>query len=75
MPGYDPAARRRSVRTGRERGCWVYVPAEELELLGFAKGDPPPFYNLTALRRRSVALHFYAEERPPARRPLQVVRS
>ena len=34
--GYDPALRRRSVRRGRERGCWLYVPAAELEAAGFA---------------------------------------
>lgn len=28
---HDPARRRRARRTGREKGCWVYVPAETLE--------------------------------------------
>jgi hypothetical protein len=32
---HDHAARRKSQRNGRERGCWVYIPAELL-----AKGDP-----------------------------------
>lgn len=27
---HDPARRRKAQRQGRERGCWVYIPAESL---------------------------------------------
>jgi hypothetical protein len=45
-PGmYDPMRRRRAVRRGRERGCWVYIAAPELAKtrLRLLEG-PPPFY-------------------------------
>ena len=41
---YDHARRRRCVRRGRERGCWLYIPAEQLLHMGFAPGDAAPFY-------------------------------
>jgi len=41
---YDSGARRRSQRRGRETGCWVYVAGEQLQRMGFAPGDPAPFY-------------------------------
>ena len=41
---YDPMARRASVRKGRERGCWVYIPREELDKTRLASVDAPPFY-------------------------------
>jgi hypothetical protein len=57
---YDQARRRRSVRKGRERGCWVYVPAEELVAAGLNPADPPPFYRLWA-RRRTLLVQWYVE--------------
>jgi hypothetical protein len=55
MPQYDPAKRRRSVRRGRERGAWVFVPAAELQAAGIEPQAPPPFYRLWAKPRRSSA--------------------
>ncbi len=49
---YDRARRKRSIRKGRERGCWVYVPLDELRAAGFA-GDEAPFYR-TAGHARSA---------------------
>jgi hypothetical protein len=57
---YDHAERRRSVRRGRERGCWVYIPAEELERTGHASG-PPPFYRLWGTARGGVLVRLYRE--------------
>jgi hypothetical protein len=48
---YDPAARRKSKRSGRETGCWAYIPAEELARAGFAPGEPAPFYRTWGHRR------------------------
>ncbi len=60
---YDPARRRRTVSRGRERGCWVYVPAEELQKLRDASDRPPPFYRLWALTGgRTIRVQFYADE-------------
>lgn len=49
-PMYDHAKRRRAVRKGRERGCWVYVPAAELEAAGIDPRTPPPAYRLSGHR-------------------------
>jgi len=57
---YDQARRRCSVRRGRERGCWVYVPAEELRNAGFDPAGPPPFYRLWA-QERAVRVRLYLE--------------
>lgn len=63
MPAYDPAARRRGVRRGRERGCWVYVPAEVLEELGVDPRGPAPLYRVWAGSRGGLFLRFYREAR------------
>lgn len=61
IPGrYDPARRRRAKRTGRERGCWLYVPAEELERAGIDPTGPPPWYRVWG-RSRSVLVGLYAD--------------
>lgn len=60
MPSnYDFARRRRSVRRGRERGCWVYVPSDELVKAGYDPDDPPPFYRTWGSRHGSVLIRFY----------------
>lgn len=41
---HDPAARRRTLRKGRERGCSLYISGEQLERMGFAPGEPAPYY-------------------------------
>jgi hypothetical protein len=41
---HDAAHRRKSKRAGRERGCWLYIPFEQLEECGFKRDEPPPFY-------------------------------
>jgi len=41
---YDPMAWRRSVRKGRERGCWVYIAAEELAKTRAGADGSPPLY-------------------------------
>ena len=49
---YDHAARRRGVRKGRERGCWVYIPGEALREAGVSTEAPPPYYRLWPSGRR-----------------------
>lgn len=59
---FDPARRRRSQRSGREQGCWVYVPEEALRAAGFEPGEPPPLYRTWGWRRGSILLRLYREE-------------
>lgn len=58
MPAHDEAIRRRSTRKGKERGCWLYVPAETLEKIG--RNDPePPDYRMWVGRSGSLCVTFY----------------
>jgi hypothetical protein len=56
---YDYAKRRRGVRKGREAGCWVYVPAEELRKAGHEPGGPVPFYRTWGSARGSILVRLY----------------
>jgi len=58
---YDAARRRRSVRRGRERGCWVYIPLEELQRAGI--DGPPPWYRTwgSSVRGARVTVNLYRE--------------
>lgn len=59
---YDSAARRRTVRRGRERGCWLFVPAEELLAAGIDPYAPEtPYYRVWARRGGSVLVRLYRE--------------
>lgn len=51
---YDAAERKRGVRKGRERGCWVYIAAAELERAGFLEDDPP-YYRAHGFQRSANA--------------------
>lgn len=61
MKRYDLAARRRGQRKGRERGCWVYIPAEELEKAGRAASEDPPYYRTWGTKRGVVLIRLYKE--------------
>ena len=55
--------RRRTVSRGRERGCWVYIPAEELAKTRLASDRPPPFYRLYGRTGgRTVVVELFAEQ-------------
>lgn len=58
---YDSAARRRATRSGCERGCWVYVPAEELEKAGIDPTGPVPYYRTWGTSRGGVLVRLYKE--------------
>lgn len=58
---HDTAARRRSQRRGRERGCWVYVPAEELLRAGIDLEGTPPYYRTWGTQRGGVLVRLYKE--------------
>lgn len=59
---HDTAERRQSIRKGREKGCSVYIPAEDLIAAGFDPADPPPFYRTFARHKRSVIVNLYREQ-------------
>ena len=56
---YDHAKRRSSKRTGRERGCWVYIAAEELATCGYPSGNPPPKYRVWAAPKGRLRIQLY----------------
>lgn len=62
---YDAGARRLAQRRGRERGCWVYVPAEELELAGVDPHGAPPRYRVWGRARGTVLVRLYRDEGRP----------
>jgi hypothetical protein len=57
----DSGLRRKAQRTGREKGCWVYIPAERLQAAGFADGSPVPHYRVWGGRRGSLLVTLYRE--------------
>lgn len=59
LPQYDAGLRRRSQRTQRERGCWVYIPSDELLTAGIPLDGPPPFYRVWGRARGSVLVRLY----------------
>lgn len=59
---YDAGRRRRSVRRGREGGCWVYIPADELRAAGYRPGEDRPWYRLWGRGRGSVLIRLYRED-------------
>lgn len=58
---YDDGARRQSVRRGRERGCWLYVPAAELVKAGIDPSDDPPLYRLWGTKSGGIMARLYRE--------------
>ncbi len=61
-PGrYDTQERRQAKRSGRETGCWAYIPAEELERAGIDPAGPPPFYRTWGTARGGVFVRLYKE--------------
>ncbi len=61
MGKHDSAARRKSKRAGRERGCWLYVPAEYLMAAGIDPLGPPPYYRVWAAPRGRFVVVLYRE--------------
>jgi hypothetical protein len=62
MGRYDHAARRKTVRRGRERGCWLYIPAELLEKAGFDPHGEPPWYRIYGGERGRYVVNLYREK-------------
>ena len=58
---YDAAASRQSVRRGRERGVWVFVPARELRKAGIDPHALAPKYRVWGRRSGSVLVRLYRD--------------
>lgn len=58
---HDPQERRRSKRSGKETGAWVYVSAHALQQAGFRSDEPAPFYRTWGSRRGSVLVRLYRD--------------
>jgi hypothetical protein len=56
---HDAMLRRKSQRAGRERGCWVYIPAETLVSAGIDPQGPAPYFRTWGGRRGSVLVRLY----------------
>lgn len=61
-PGkYDAGQRKRSARRGREKGCHIYIAAEELERAGFDPEAPAPYYRVWGASRGGLFVRLYKE--------------
>lgn len=58
---YDEGARRATTRSGREKGCYIYIPRDELVKAGIDPDGPPPFYRVWGRERGSVLVRLYGE--------------
>ena len=56
---YDEQERRQSLRRGKERGVWVFIPAAELRKAGVDPQDGPPRYRVWGRGRGSVLVRLY----------------
>lgn len=63
---HDPAVRRKSIRKQREKGCSIYITADDLRRAGIPADGLPPLYRVWAGRRRGLTITLYrAEESCP----------
>jgi hypothetical protein len=57
----DPARRKVATRGGRQKGCYIYIPAEMLQEAGIDVAGPAPHYRLWGGRRGSLLVTLYRE--------------
>jgi hypothetical protein len=48
----DIGARKRATRSGRRKGCYIYIPWEQLQEAGFEPNEPAPWFRIWASRGR-----------------------
>lgn len=58
---HDPARRRHALRKGREKGCSIYISAEELRRAGVDPNGPAPWYRVWPGNRGGVTVQLYRE--------------
>jgi hypothetical protein len=59
---YDHAERRRATRAGRQKGCSIYIAAEELERAGWDPEGPLPFYRVWGSRGGGIRARLYKDK-------------
>jgi hypothetical protein len=59
---YDPAERRKATRAGRQRGCSIYIPADDLRAAGINPDEPTPHYRIWPSARGSLLIRLYKEK-------------
>lgn len=61
-PGrHDAGLRRQASRKGRERGCSLYIAAEELIAAGIDPYAPPPAFKVWPGRKRTLVVSLYPQ--------------
>jgi len=63
---HDAAERRKASRKGRERGCSLYIAAEELAAAGIDPYSDPPLFKVWPSRKGSLLIQLYKPPAPPA---------
>lgn len=63
---HDAAQRRKASRKGRERGCSLYIAAEELAAAGIDPYGEPPTFKVWTGRKRTLMIALYQSPAPPA---------
>lgn len=58
---HDHALRRKTIRRGKEKGCWLYIVAEDLQTAGIDPSGPAPFYRVWPGKRRGLTIRLYLE--------------
>ena len=62
---YDTARRKKATRGGRDKGCRVYIAADELQRAGIDPHGPEPFYTVRGFQRsrngHTVIVSLYKE--------------
>lgn len=58
---YDRVRRRRAIRKQREKGCSVYIPAEELVKAGWDPDGPVPYFRVWGAPGGRLMVNLYSE--------------
>jgi hypothetical protein len=58
---HDPGLRRKATRGGRQKGCFVYIPAEVLQAAKVDPAGPVPYYRTWGSKGGSVLVRLYRE--------------
>ena len=58
---HDAALRRKALRKGREKGCSVYIAAEQLQAAGIDPNGPAPAYRIWSGQRGRFIVTLYPE--------------
>lgn len=62
MRGRDHGERVRATRSGRMRGCYIYIDAESLRKAGLDPEATPPFYRVWAGRGGRFVVSTYSDK-------------